>query len=186
MFKLTVQTFLFHNWCYSAAGRCKTWFYLFLQPKDVHNAIWLGWGIWKLLELHYTRSYQQSMHCNTKTSLFWDSSLYELNSIKIACKCVPLIKPKPIPIVFIWLKEGPLWPTRVHAQGPQLFVSKPKWHAPSIVVKKYYGALVLELDLSRSYLLVLLIFVLAYWFWYRYWKFFILISLRVAAVSKKV
>ena len=75
-----------------------------------------------------------------KCPLFWESSLYELNSIKIACKCVPLIKPKPIPIVFIWLKEGPLWPTSVHAQGPQLFVSKPKWHAPSIVVKKYYGA----------------------------------------------
>ena len=77
-----------------------------------------------------------------KFPLLRDSSLYELNSIKIACKCVPLIKPKPIPIVFIWLKEGPLWPTSVHAQGPQLFVSKPKWHAPSIVVKRYYGVVV--------------------------------------------
>ena len=71
-----------------------------------------------------------------KRPLFWDSSLYELNSIKIACKCVPLIKPKTIPIVFIWLKEGPLWPTSVNTQGPQLFVRKPKWHAPLIVVKK--------------------------------------------------
>ena len=74
-------------------------------------------------------------------SLFWDSSLYELNSIKIACKCVPLIKPKPIPIVFIWLKEGPLWPTCVHAQGPQLFVCKhlndthPRSLSKSILVK---------------------------------------------------
>ena len=95
---------------------------------------------WKVFTTETLRKDRLPQHCNTKMSLILEPSLYELNSIKIACKCVPLIKPKTIPIVFIWLKEGPLWPTSVHAQGPQLFVSKPKWHAPSIVVKKYYGA----------------------------------------------
>ena len=75
-----------------------------------------------------------------KCPLFLVPFPYEVNSNKFACKSVPFSKPKPIPIVFIWLREGPLWPTGVHAQGPQLFVSKPHWHAPSIVVKKYYGA----------------------------------------------
>ena len=36
-----------------------------------------------------------------KCPLFLAPSLYEVNSIQIACKCVPLIKPKPILIVFI-------------------------------------------------------------------------------------
>ena len=78
-----------------------------------------------------------------KWPLFLVPLLYDVNSTKIACKCVPLSKPKPISIGFIWLREGSLWPTFVHAQGPQLFVSKPHWHAPSIVVKKYYGGSVL-------------------------------------------
>ena len=33
--------------------------------------------------------------------------LYEVKSLKIACKCVPLSKPNPIPIGFIWLRESP-------------------------------------------------------------------------------
>ena len=70
-----------------------------------------------------------------KCPLFLVRFPYEVNSTKFACKSVPLSKPKPIPIVFIWLREGPLWPTFVHAQGPQLFVSKPDWHATSVVVK---------------------------------------------------
>ena len=36
-----------------------------------------------------------------KCLLFWGPTFYEVNSIEIACKCVPFIKTKPIPIVFI-------------------------------------------------------------------------------------
>ena len=70
-----------------------------------------------------------------KCPLFLVPFPYEVNSTRFACKSVPLSKPKPTPIVFILLKEGPLWPTVVHAQGPQLFVSKPNWHASSVDVK---------------------------------------------------
>ena len=75
-----------------------------------------------------------------KCDLFWGPSIYELNSIKKACKCVPPSKPKPVSIGFICLREGLLWPTSVHSQGPQLFVSKSHCHAPSVRVKKYYCA----------------------------------------------
>ena len=80
---------------------------------------------------------KESWRCTVilKCPLFLVPFPYEVNSTKFACKSVPLSKPKPIPIVFIWLREGPLWPTFVHAQGPQLFVSKPDWHATSVVVK---------------------------------------------------
>ena len=57
-------------------------------------------------------------------SLILGPSIYEVNSIKKVCEYVPLSKAKPIPIVFICLKEGPLGPTSIHAQGPQLNVSK--------------------------------------------------------------
>ena len=75
-----------------------------------------------------------------KCDLFWIPSIYELNSIKKACNCVLPSKPKPISIVFIWLREGPLWPTSVHGQGPQLLVGKFHSHAPLVHAKKYYCA----------------------------------------------
>ena len=118
-------------------------------------------GVWSKVgvrgDQYYWKGYWYpsfTNHCTVilKRPLFWDFSFYELNSIKIACKSVILIKSKLIPIVFIWLKEGPLWPTSVHAQGPQLFVSKPKWHAPSIVVKKYYGGVPIQTFVSECYL----------------------------------
>ena len=70
-----------------------------------------------------------------KCPLFLVPFPYEVNLTKFACKSVPIRKPKPIPIVFLWLREGQLWTTFVHAQGPELFVSKPGWHATSVVVK---------------------------------------------------
>ena len=52
-----------------------------------------------------------------KCPLFLGPSVYELNSIKNACKCLLPSKSKPIPIVFICLKEGTLLPARVQSRG---------------------------------------------------------------------